>query len=59
MVVTADTDFGTLLALSEEKQTWSQGDVWGMMVEIIADQLDVDRESVVPEARFIEDLSVS
>lgn len=34
-------------------------DVWGRLVDIICDQLQVSRDEVVPNARFVDDLGVS
>jgi acyl carrier protein len=34
-------------------------DVWRRLVDIICDQLQVDRDEVVPNARFVDDLGVS
>jgi hypothetical protein len=34
-------------------------DVWRRLVDIICDQLQVAREEVVPNARFVDDLGVS
>jgi hypothetical protein len=34
-------------------------DVWRRLVDIICDQLQIEREEVVPNARFVDDLGVS
>jgi len=34
-------------------------DVWRRLVEIICDQLQIERDGVVPNARFVDDLGVS
>jgi acyl carrier protein len=45
------------LAKSTVKQT--NEDVWRRLVDIICDQLQVKREEVVPNAKFVDDLGVS
>jgi acyl carrier protein len=40
-----------------DKQT--DEDVWGRLVDIICDQLQVGRDQVVPNARFVDDLDVA
>ena len=34
-------------------------DIWRRIVDIVCDQLQVDRAEVVPNARFVDDLGVS
>ena len=46
-------------SLAEERQKWSELEVWAAVKAIIVEELGVRPEEVTPGARFIEDLNMS
>jgi len=47
-----------LQSVSPNEEKWSESDLWTAFIALIADQLSIPPDEILPESRFIEDLKI-